>query len=190
MRSATWPTATMSRCAVCNADLPTCEVNVVHDLGRCVRCVGRHIEGVKRLTPRPDVIPFLRLSAADRAELRGIDASRLTVDDLRKIRIDGFDVGWAVLSSLISVAGAAFDLEAQRAYIRDALVSAMAVYRSMQKLIVDLKVDRVYAFNGRIRDDARGPSRRAGQASRLLHPRAGQYLREILAIREPPPPRD
>jgi hypothetical protein len=29
--------------AVCNADLPTSETNVEHDLGRCIRCVRQHL---------------------------------------------------------------------------------------------------------------------------------------------------
>jgi hypothetical protein len=135
--------------AVCNADLLTCEMNKLHDLGRCVRCVGRRMEGVKRLSPAAQVTPFLRLSAADRAELRALDTATMTKVDVSNLTIDRFDVGWAVLSSLISHAGPAFDFEAQRQYIHDAIVSAMAVYRSMYNLIAEVSADRVYAFNGR-----------------------------------------
>jgi hypothetical protein len=136
--------------AVCNADLLTCETNPEHDLGRCLRCVGHRFDGVSRLEPRPDVIPFLRLSAADRAELRNINVDRMTLDGLRDVRCENFDVGWSVRSSLISALGTTeIVFDDYRSRVQAALRSALAVYRSMQKLLVELKIDRVYAFNGR-----------------------------------------
>lgn len=137
--------------AVCHADLLTCEVNAEHDIGRCTRCIGRRLEGISRLSPRPEVVPFLRLSQADRAELRGINIDDMTtIEDLRRLCIENFDVGWAVFSSLVSVQlGKRLDFSESKPRIRAALISAMAIYRSIQALLVDLKVDRVYAFNGR-----------------------------------------
>jgi hypothetical protein len=136
--------------AVCDADLMTCEINPGHDLGRCIRCIGRHREGLSRLSPQAEVVSLVRLSAADRAELRGISTEGMTVDSLRKLSFDNFDAGWAVLSSFITIVrGAGFDFDEHKPSIHAGLVSAMAVYRSMQTMLVDLKIDRVYAFNGR-----------------------------------------
>jgi hypothetical protein len=135
---------------VCNADLLTCESNPDHDLGRCVRCVGHRFDGISRLTPRPEVISFPRLTAQDREELRGISVDGMTLDDLRDIRFENFDAGWAVRSSIISAVGtSAFPFESKKDRIRDSLRSSLAVYRSMQRLLTERKVDRVYAFNGR-----------------------------------------
>src|SRR5579862_436699 len=91
--------------AVCNANLLTCEANAEHDIGRCARCIGDRIEGISRLTPKPDVIPFLRLSPRDQDELRNIDVEGMTIGDLRKLHFDNCDAGWAVRSSLISTIG-------------------------------------------------------------------------------------
>jgi hypothetical protein len=138
------------RLAVCNADLMTCEANAEHDLGRCVRCVGHRIEGMSRLSPRTETVPFLRLSATDREELRNINIDGMTLDDLRKFYVDNFDAGWAVRSSLISALGTSeFDPEAHKPRILAALRSAVAVYRSIQKLLVDLEIERLYIYNGR-----------------------------------------
>ena len=137
--------------AVCHANLLTCELNTEHELGRCMRCIGRHIEGIKRLSPQPEVVSILRLSPRDRAELREINVDALrTVDDLRKITVENFDLGWAVLSSLItSVQGKRFEFMEYKPRVREALISALAVYRSVQTLLAERQFDRVYAFNGR-----------------------------------------
>jgi hypothetical protein len=138
--------------AVCDADLPVCEFNNAHDVGGCIRCVGRRREGIERLTPKPDVVPMLRLSEADRAELRALSIDGLrSLEDLRELRIENFDIGWAVYSSIVSnVAGRKFDFEANRQTVAARLHGSLAVYRSMLRLIEELKIDRVYTFNGRL----------------------------------------
>jgi len=138
--------------AVCDADLPICEFNDRHDVGACIRCIGRRREGIERLTPKPDVISILRLSEADRAELRGLNIDGVrSLEELRGIRIENFDLGWGVYSSIISqVAGQKFDFEANRHIVAARLHGALAIYRSMLRALEELKIDRVYTFNGRL----------------------------------------
>ena len=114
--------------AVCNADLLTCESNSDHDLGRCIRCIGSRLDGIARLSPRPEVISFVRMSAADREELRNINVDGMTPDGLRNVRFDNFDVGWAVRSSLITAVGTSdFPFEQYKSRVQAAMRSALSV---------------------------------------------------------------
>ena len=87
---------------VCHGNLLACDPNPTHDVGLCVRCVGRHRTGIARLSGRVQVEPFVQLTDKDRRELRDLKTDWQTVQEMNEFAVDNFDAGWAAQSSLAS----------------------------------------------------------------------------------------
>jgi hypothetical protein len=134
----------------CRGDLAACDPNPNHDLSLCVRCVSRGGSGLKLLTGPVDVRRLVQPSASDREEIARLPRSFVDLEALRALRIEDFDLGWGVLSSLVSATREAKPDPARYAdLIHRMLVSAATVYRSVQRHIDEVTPDRVYIFNGR-----------------------------------------
>jgi hypothetical protein len=137
---------------VCDADLASCEPNNVHGLALCVQCVSRRRVGLGMLSARVDVRPLVRLRAEDRVEISRLPRSFSNLAELCAVTVDGFDLGWGVLSSIVS---ATFSPEPDLRIAPYAdlasrgVVAAAAVYRSVQHHLDELRPERVYVFNGR-----------------------------------------
>ncbi len=134
----------------CGAEMLACDLNPEHDLPTCLQCMGRTDAGLARLNPPPRLLPLLDLGAADRAELARVPGPHLAEEDLRGWKIDGFDIGYGVLSSLVTMRGRPELSPARDAYlIRHLARSALAVYRSVRRAIREHRVGSVHVFNGR-----------------------------------------
>lgn len=134
----------------CQGDLAACETNIVHDLTECLRCIDRRRNGLARLTPPVRMRPMTGLTAEDRAELRALERRFDSLDDLVRLRLDGFDIGYAVASSLVSeVRDPTPDMVEHRDLTARLLTAAHRVYRSTQHALDRGRFDRCYAFNGR-----------------------------------------
>src|SRR5215467_10513758 len=133
----------------CNSELLACDRNPDHDLARCMDCIARRVNGVSLLTG-VNSRTFFSLSRKHVAELRGLKRDFSTVDELRAYKIENFDVGYAVLSSVISrLRDPSPNLKINAGLVRRLVVSALTVYRSVQSFLDEYSVDRVYVFNGR-----------------------------------------
>ena len=125
----------------CNGDLMTCEANLPHEAGRCVRCIGRAREGLSRLSGHAKVVPFLELTDKDRQELRDIKTDWRTRDEMNEFAVDNFDAGWAVQSSLAAqFMRPDFDVHGQHDQIRRTMLSAVAAFRSVQNFLSRVQV--------------------------------------------------
>ena len=134
----------------CNSELPVCEANSGHSLDYCSECIGIRQSGLKLLSPQVKSVPFLRLTPHDRQEIASLRHGFASVDELRAFRLDNFDVGWAVLSSLISTnRDPGPDVKTNRYLVSGFTLAAASVYRSMQNHLRESLPDRVYVFNGR-----------------------------------------
>ena len=135
---------------VCHGDLLACDPNPTHDVGRCVRCVGRHRTGIARLSGRVQVEPFIQLTDKDRRELRDLKADWGSVQELNEFTVDNFDAGWAAQSSLAAhFMRPDYSVHDQHDQIRRTLISSVAAFRSVQNFLSRVHVDRMYVFNGR-----------------------------------------
>lgn len=135
---------------VCNGDLSACDVNMEHRLFVCLRCVGRRLDGVRRLSGSITVNPLLCLNADDRREIARISSRHFTTEDLKGLRVEEFDLGYGVLSSLISaLREPEVDLRKHQRLARNFVASALAVFRSVQHHIASCRPDRTYLYNGR-----------------------------------------
>jgi hypothetical protein len=95
-------------------------------------------------------IPIVELDAADRAALADVRTEFASVAELAAYSYDGWDVGMAVASSLISwLRDPNPDTARHRDVIRALVRSAVELHRSVERHLERHPVDRVYVFNGR-----------------------------------------
>jgi hypothetical protein len=102
-------------------------------------------------------IPFRRAeySAAERDYAGARAASMLAgcrgIDDVRALAFEDFkDIGWALISSAISVTkDARLELGAHRSLLREFCQSAIMVYQKSRALLQEVQPDEALVFNGR-----------------------------------------
>ncbi len=134
----------------CGSELEACDPNPNHDAPRCAKCMGRRDAGLKLLPSSIRVEPFYRLSDEDHRELDRLPTQFESHEDLQRLQLGRFDLGFAVLSSLIStLRDPEVDLKAHASLVRRLLRASWTVHRSMCRYLDTHTVDRVYLFNGR-----------------------------------------
>jgi hypothetical protein len=134
----------------CTGSLLACDDNGFHLPERCNDCISVRQQGSALLSPGVRSASFLSLSAADRRAMVALPKRFDSIESLRACRVDNFDIGWAVLSSVISwTRDPKPDINAIRNLIPRFMISAFSVYRSMQNYLAAHQTDRVYVFNGR-----------------------------------------
>ncbi len=130
----------------CLGELPNCDFNHEHQLERCQDCIGRRKDGLAKLHPT---------ITSDCFEINNEHAPNLrlnfeSIDELQEYCIDDFDVGYAALSSLVSIVrDPEPNLEKHSELLTRFLTSAHRVYRYTLRYISNHTPDRIYNFNGR-----------------------------------------
>jgi hypothetical protein len=134
---------------VCNGELPTCDVNTTHNDERCLQCVNTRGAGLRLLSKRVTVQSLLNYAQnCPSPDLLLTDFS--TINELKQYRIEDFDIGYAVLSSLISHLRESEILLSQHAeLVQRMLRTSYAVYHAFGSFLQRQAVDRVYVFNPR-----------------------------------------
>jgi Capsule polysaccharide biosynthesis protein len=134
----------------CNTDLLACDANPHHDMAICRNCIEIRKTGISLLFPRVPSISFLNLSQSNKRELASVQKTFATIVELKSFYIEEFDLGMAVLSSIISLTrDPEPDLSVLSDMVSRFVVAALSVYRSLQNYLDESPVDRVYVFNGR-----------------------------------------
>jgi len=134
----------------CNAELLACDINPFHQVAACANCWGRRTVALSGLSPGLRAEKLLHLTKTNKKELRDIKTSFQNVEELKSYEIENFDVGYAVLSSLISrLRDPDPDVNRRAGLIRDLIISSVATYRSLQNYLDQTSFDRVYIYNGR-----------------------------------------
>jgi hypothetical protein len=134
----------------CDADLSACDANPHHDITKCRNCIEIRKAGISLLSSRVPSISFLNLSEPNKRELASLQKTFATIAELKSFYIEEFDIGMAVVSSIISLTrNPEPDLSALSDTISRFLMAALAVYRSLQNYLDQNSIDRVYVFNGR-----------------------------------------
>lgn len=137
---------------VCNKDLVACDVNPHHGYIGCAHCVGRQREGIELLSGEFRVEPMILGSESSHRHIKNLPAIPYSMHELRNIRIENFDLGWASLSSLVSwTRDPEPDLNDPniRDLLRRAFVAGLVTYRSLRARLCAKAYDLVYVFNGR-----------------------------------------
>ncbi len=135
----------------CDGVLPSCYPNPDHLRTRCLGCISRRQSGLSLLSRRVEVRSLKRLTPADRREIAALPTRFGSPRELSSFRIEGFDIGYAALSSVVTVTeDPEPDLEALEDLVRRQLVTGLTVYRSIQHHLDAGGIDRLVLFNGRV----------------------------------------
>ena len=135
----------------CDAEMPACEINPRHAGGTCRQCMQGCKRGLGLLSSTIPSISFLKLTQADRRELAEFPKTFASQEKLASLTIENFDIGAAVLSSIISLErNPAIDTRIHHDLIARFVTTSLLVYRSLQNHLDAAPMDRVYVFNGRL----------------------------------------
>lgn len=142
----------------CTARLANCDFNPRRDPERCQQCIGRREMGMELLSPpttQSEQHLFVELEA-DITDGRAKMRTRFeSVDDLTNYRIEDFDIGYAVLSSVVSICrDPEPDLNKHEALIERFATTAWQAYWQTLDFLSKRQsenqpIDRVYVYNGR-----------------------------------------
>ena len=134
----------------CNANLKACDANFSHNFLQCLNCISRRTEGLKFLSKTIPVKPLYCLTEQNEQEIESLKTRFSSLEELKRFTIDNFDLGFAVLSSLISaVRDPEPEMAKDRVVLEKLMKPALAIYRSIQNYLSETKFDRVYVYNGR-----------------------------------------
>lgn len=134
----------------CHGEMRGCDHNPRAMPHRCVSCQGRGEFGLKVVRGEFNVRSFACLTDRQQRELDELQLRFSSTSELVDCYVENFDIGWAVLSSLISRhRDAELDLTAVASELDLQFRGAWMVYYSLRNLLQREAVDRVYVFNGR-----------------------------------------
>ena len=137
----------------CQGDLPSCEVNPKHTLGKCMKCKSRQVRGLNWIgRDRIQVKNFYWITAEQQEQIehyRKIEFDSLQC--LREFKIEESDIGLAALSSTISQLREPKPdiLSKDRLLVRTHIETATIVHYSLKNHLDDLSPDEFVLFNGR-----------------------------------------
>ena len=135
----------------CDGNFTSCDVNIFHNKLKCLKCVSRRKEGMKLLSPR---IRYKNIFNTDTNIKNEFDANSKhlsSIEELKNYRTQNFDIGYSVLSTLISEIRDPWPkLDKYEKTISELITTSLNIYYSMRHHIQIEKPDRVYAFNGRL----------------------------------------
>ena len=134
----------------CQGEQTNCDFNRFGNRERCAKCKLRRRHGWSKLDSQTP-----GLLAEDALSLESEDLAIAvpefqSIAEIKNHQLDGFDIGYAVLSSVVSeVRDPDIDLRQHRELVTLFYQSAWAVYRWCQRYLARELPDRVYVFNGR-----------------------------------------
>jgi hypothetical protein len=135
---------------ICSAGLLSCDINLDHHPDQCINCMLRRRRALRTLEDRVQVQPLLRLEPEDRRALRSVRTEFSSLEDLRSYRYGSFDLGMAVVSSIVSRnRDPEPSLRREATRIGNLTLSSAGTYLAMKRRLHHQPCDRVYAFNGR-----------------------------------------
>lgn len=131
----------------CNKDWNVCLSNPKNEVYVCNQCVAKRLRAYYLLNKK-----FTRLSLFKNKKynLSYIKTSFNSIEELRLYKIDNFDIGMAVLSTLISYARSPYiKVEDYQDYIKRSIEAAAITYFALRDYLATHKFERFYIFNGR-----------------------------------------
>ncbi len=131
----------------CMGELANCDFNDTHQSKRCDECRGRRIDGFKQLRGNARCRTFKSVGK-NKLQTPRVDAT--SVEQLKNLKLGQFDIGYAVLSSLVSnLREPRPNLQQYSELINRFYDSANHVYSAMLRYLDRHRPDKVYVFNGR-----------------------------------------
>ncbi|MDX1903166.1 MAG: hypothetical protein SFU27_03310 [Thermonemataceae bacterium] len=135
---------------ICNQDWNVCLnlSNSENKYASCKNCIGKRETGLAYI--KGGKIKKVRLFNQKNNSLLDDIESVNDIDELKKVKVENFDVGMAVLSTLVSsLKTPYFNLKDYLVYINESIKTAISVYYAMREYLKSNKFEYVYIFNGR-----------------------------------------
>lgn len=133
----------------CDAQLNSCECNPEHDLPHCLRCMGIRQSGLGLLSQKICQLPVIHPRYGKKYE-NALRRTFVSTEDLMEYRVDGFDIGSAVFSSLVDhTKSTQPDMRINAKEVSELLLDAHRTYQTALAYIQKYHFDQVYLFNGR-----------------------------------------
>ena len=144
----------------CTGELSNCDFNPDRDKKYCQNCIGRREMGLELLQPRVSVgsfcdekrsrFPLYQLGSNSKTNIDVEPKFFRSVEELKEYHREGFDLGYAALSSLVSyLRDPEPDFETHQPMLRRFIESAWQTFTVARKFLAQRNPDRVYIFNGR-----------------------------------------
>jgi hypothetical protein len=134
----------------CQGQMQACDMNPERSRSKCTRCRGNRMAGLELLSRPVEVAAFEQLSPAEFKQLDALQTEFETIEQLKQYKVEDFDIGMAVLSSLVSLRrDPDVDLVKESDLLARLIRTAWMSYQSFKNYLGDHQVDRVYLFNGR-----------------------------------------
>jgi hypothetical protein len=137
----------------CDGEMLACETNEEHSPSRCGLCRKSRETGVKLLHNTEKLFQrgFWNMSPKDIEDMKRIPMVFETLEEMMGYKIDNYDIGSSVLSSVIcSLKDFSLDVQEHKDLLYRYLISTFAVYRSVRNFLRLTLIDRFYIFNGRM----------------------------------------
>lgn len=132
----------------CLGELANCDFNPNRDLERCRQCVGRREMGLEALSSVTISRSFKPCSGQSIGFPLKTDFD--SIDEIKEYKIHNFDIGYAVLSSLVSYCrDPQPNLTEHRGLLSQFMQSAYQTYEATVAYLRANRPDRCYVFNGR-----------------------------------------
>lgn len=137
---------------VCDADLKSCDVNIHHRRLTCARCKSRRKNGLALLDSAVRLGPIVNITPAQKKQVDSVVKLLRQGEKIQDIVLGNFDIGYGVLSSIISIKREPRpdftdlkNLEAAESMID----AAASVYFTLLNKLSENSFDCVYVHNAR-----------------------------------------
>ncbi len=135
---------------VCDMHLLSCDYNPSGDLLKCVGCRSKRTAGQKLLDNIGNYHEIKISNFEYKALHKAPQLSFYTIDELRKYKIDNFEIGDAAFSSLVSIArDPEPDVQYYKEMLSKIILSAHYCYHYFLKELSTYSIAAFYNFNGR-----------------------------------------
>jgi len=135
----------------CDAQLPACDVNESGSLHKCACCISRRRAGLRLLCRWPQYVTHSNVTREQWRQIDSLFPVPLEQDALKSLTFENFDVGMAVLSSLISrTRDADVDVSEHGDLVLRWIRASMIAYFSTWNWMRCKRPDKVYVYNGRL----------------------------------------
>ena len=132
----------------CAGELPTCFANYAHESSLCRVCQARRSKGLSLLGHPVTLVPY---PFSEESADGQIPDSFADLQALKSFTIGRAEAGLAAASSLCSrFATHEVDTIRHSREVATELATAYYVYRSVKQVLLDVKPDCMYLFNGRL----------------------------------------
>ena len=93
---------------VCNGNISICDLNISNEPLRCLHCIEKRKKGISLLNPPAwrhgnlHILDYELLTQQDKQEISNTEFNYTTIEELKRLKVENFDIGLAVISSVVS----------------------------------------------------------------------------------------